>query len=388
MESARRGAGTAARREEGQDAGPAARGSAAAPRLDRHVGRRWPRRPGAAGGDDLQLRPGVGLRRHAYLRNGGTLECAQAIAGHECACTTQLYDSTADDITAEDIERIRFLRIAGILTNLAWGGVPAGNGVGVSGRQVLSTASRTASRFRTRWDPLEPTPNPIESVFSEFSALARPDYESAALPTELRRRVSGISDLRQARPCPVPYRQDVPILVRSRHGARLPSEPVITGRSRHAGAGWRRAAWPASGPRRSSSSGEPSIPASCRSTRNVRATGRVGETLTASTAGITDADGLSGVTFAVQWVSSDGAADADIAGATGSSYRLADADEGSRIKSAGDVCGRCRARRDADQRRDSVRAPRTPLTATFEDVRVSTTGAHSRSRRGSVRIRT
>ena len=159
VESDRRGAGTDARREEGQDAGPAARGSAAAPRLDRHVGHRWPRRPGAAWGDDLQLRPDVGLRRHAYLRDGGTLECAQAIAGHECACTTQLYDSAADDITAEDIERIRFLRIAGILTNLAWGGVPAGNGVGVSGRQVLSTASRTASRFRLCQpisDPMRP----------------------------------------------------------------------------------------------------------------------------------------------------------------------------------------------------------------------------------------
>ena len=43
----------------------------------------------------------------AYLLNGGTLERAQAIAGHESPRTTQLYDRTADDITVEEIERIR-----------------------------------------------------------------------------------------------------------------------------------------------------------------------------------------------------------------------------------------------------------------------------------------
>ena len=41
----------------------------------------------------------------AYLLNGGTLERAQAIAGHESPRTTQLYDRTADDITVEDIEQ-------------------------------------------------------------------------------------------------------------------------------------------------------------------------------------------------------------------------------------------------------------------------------------------
>ena len=43
----------------------------------------------------------------AFLLNGGTLERAQAIAGHESPRTTQLYDRTADDITVEDIERIK-----------------------------------------------------------------------------------------------------------------------------------------------------------------------------------------------------------------------------------------------------------------------------------------
>ena len=64
----------------------------------------------------------------------------------------------------------------------------------------------------------------------------------------------------------------------------------------------------------------------------IAGTARVGETLTASTAGIADADGLTGATFAYQWLSNSGGADADIAGATGASYTLADAQTGRRVK--------------------------------------------------------
>ncbi|HRK34500.1 MAG TPA: tyrosine-type recombinase/integrase [Candidatus Hydrogenedentes bacterium] len=42
----------------------------------------------------------------AFLENGGTLEAAQAIAAHESARTTKLYDRTGDAITLDDIERI------------------------------------------------------------------------------------------------------------------------------------------------------------------------------------------------------------------------------------------------------------------------------------------
>ena len=42
----------------------------------------------------------------AYLRNGGTLERAQAIAAHESPRTTKLYDRTSDEVTVEDIETI------------------------------------------------------------------------------------------------------------------------------------------------------------------------------------------------------------------------------------------------------------------------------------------
>ena len=58
----------------------------------------------------------------------------------------------------------------------------------------------------------------------------------------------------------------------------------------------------------------------------------MGETLTADTSGVADADGLSGATFSYQWVSNDGTSDTDIAGATDSTYTLVAADEGKTIK--------------------------------------------------------
>ena len=56
-------------------------------------------------------------------------------------------------------------------------------------------------------------------------------------------------------------------------------------------------------------------------------TAQVGETLTADTSGIADADGLSDVQYEYQWLS-----DAEIAGATSLTYTLADTDEGKAIK--------------------------------------------------------
>lgn len=43
----------------------------------------------------------------AYLENGGTIENAQAIAAHESPRTTKLYDRTSDQITLDEVERIR-----------------------------------------------------------------------------------------------------------------------------------------------------------------------------------------------------------------------------------------------------------------------------------------
>ena len=60
----------------------------------------------------------------------------------------------------------------------------------------------------------------------------------------------------------------------------------------------------------------------------ITGTVRVGETLTAGTTDISDGDGLGSSVFAYQWL----AADADINGATASTYTLADDDEGKTIR--------------------------------------------------------
>ena len=59
----------------------------------------------------------------------------------------------------------------------------------------------------------------------------------------------------------------------------------------------------------------------------ITGTAQVGETLTADTSGVADADGLSNAVFSYQW-QADGA---DISSATGSSYTLVDSDEGKAV---------------------------------------------------------
>ena len=60
----------------------------------------------------------------------------------------------------------------------------------------------------------------------------------------------------------------------------------------------------------------------------ISGTVQVGETLTANVTGIADEDGLENAEFTYQWIRNDGTDDADIAGATGSSYTLTGDDEG------------------------------------------------------------
>lgn len=43
----------------------------------------------------------------AYLANGGQLEHAQEMAGHESSRTTKLYDRTKERLTQDEVERIR-----------------------------------------------------------------------------------------------------------------------------------------------------------------------------------------------------------------------------------------------------------------------------------------
>lgn len=42
----------------------------------------------------------------AYLKNGGKVEIAQRMAGHESARTTGLYDRREDEVSLDEVERI------------------------------------------------------------------------------------------------------------------------------------------------------------------------------------------------------------------------------------------------------------------------------------------
>ena len=64
----------------------------------------------------------------------------------------------------------------------------------------------------------------------------------------------------------------------------------------------------------------------------ISGTAQVGETLTADTSGIDDADGLANTAFSFQWTRNDGSADADIQDASGSTYTLTSDDEGKTIR--------------------------------------------------------
>ena len=64
----------------------------------------------------------------------------------------------------------------------------------------------------------------------------------------------------------------------------------------------------------------------------VSGTAQVGETLTASTSGISDEDGLTNAAFVFQWMSNDGATDSDISRETGATYVVQPGDVGKMIK--------------------------------------------------------
>ena len=78
----------------------------------------------------------------------------------------------------------------------------------------------------------------------------------------------------------------------------------------------------------------PALPANNPATGapTVTGTAQVGETLSADTSGIADADGLANVSYSYQWIRNDGSSDTDITGATDSTYSLVDADEGKTVK--------------------------------------------------------
>ncbi len=108
----------------------------------------------------------------------------------------------------------------------------------------------------------------------------------------------------------------------------------------------------------------------------ITGTAQVGESLTAATADIRDSDGLTNVSYGYQWVRNDGANDADIGGATGSSYTLVEADEGRTVKvrvSFSDDAGNRETLTSAAT--GTVAAAPAPLTAGFHETPSSHDGS-------------
>ena len=64
----------------------------------------------------------------------------------------------------------------------------------------------------------------------------------------------------------------------------------------------------------------------------ISGTVQVGQTLAASTTGITDPDGTTNAAYSYQWIANDGTSDSDIADATASAYTLVAGDAGKMIK--------------------------------------------------------
>ena len=109
----------------------------------------------------------------------------------------------------------------------------------------------------------------------------------------------------------------------------------------------------------------------------ISGTPQVGEELTASTSGISDADGLDDASFGYQWIR----AGADIDGATGGTYTPVDADEGERLKvrvsftdDAGHEERLTSAATDAVTAAPESGSAAEPLTAAFEGLPASHDG--------------
>ena len=122
----------------------------------------------------------------------------------------------------------------------------------------------------------------------------------------------------------------------------------------------------------------------------ITGTARVDETLTAVITGIMDADGYQLTSVTYQWIRVDGT-EADIAGATSSTYTLIADDEGTTIKVRVTLRGRRRQSRDAHQRDDGGgRGRQHPGACADPDAGTATapdgarTGPHAARNRCSV----
>ena len=154
-----------------------------------------------------------------------------------------------------------------------------------------------------------------EPVTAGFSALKQHSFEITNATIKRAQRMDGRNDLRKFKVQPssdstvvlvLPATQDCADegAICTSGGKRLSTRLEIT--------------VPGPAPANSAATGAPTI----------SGTLEVGQTLTASTSGISDTDGVSNASFSYQWLADD----TEISGATGSTYTLGDADEGKPIK--------------------------------------------------------
>ena len=162
------------------------------------------------------------------------------------------------------------------------------------------------------------TPFTFRLVFSEAVSATPEGLRDHALTVnnatlEAVSRVDGRSDLWEIRLTPGSNAMVTAALLPAADCDAAGAVCTASGKMLAHGIGFAR-----QGPPNSSATGAPAI----------RGKARVGETLTADTSGISDADGLTNVTFSYQWLADD----ADIAGATGSTLTLTDAYAGKTVR--------------------------------------------------------
>ena len=158
-----------------------------------------------------------------------------------------------------------------------------------------------------------------EPVDVDYQTLKEHSFEVSNGGIERARRVSGRNDLREITVQPysdaavvimLPTTTDCAVegAVCTINGKKLSNRLEIT------------VPGPATG--NSAAEGAPTI----------SGTPEVGQTITADTSGISDADGLTNPTFSYQWVASDGTSDTDIHDATAATYTLLSDNAGQTIK--------------------------------------------------------
>ena len=157
-----------------------------------------------------------------------------------------------------------------------------------------------------------------EPVTLSYRTLQELSFQVSNGTVEATRRVNGRDDLREI--TVQPYANAAVVLVLPPTADCTIEGAVCTGDGRPLSS--RLEITVPGSPANSPAQGAPTI----------RGTSEAGQTVTADTSGISDADGLTGATFSYHWVSFDGNAYTDIRGATDSTYTLVSADEGKAFK--------------------------------------------------------